>query len=334
MRKFFRSTTNAQRHLSIALQVLYGLREAHTCAGGGAIHRDLSPSNVLIDKQGHARIIDFGLARAVQRNSPLLSTGPAYGTPGIAAPEQYTDFAKADHRVDLFGLGRSIAASHQDREPSHAECGLLPEPWRTVCLKLTNHDITGRHQSCEEAIEDLFSRFLGYSTPIVATDMLIHCAEMQRWAIEPRSWPAVARRYVHEFSFDFGPEELHEVLMKLSIPTVIDQRFGLNALIRWFDEQVWEPLFGGSFGASFSSTDGLGSLLRNWMFYLEPDPKLIVFRRLVRTAVNYNRFYVMGCVRSVYSSEPDQDLRQQFIVILEQEDPGRVIHGISGHSLV
>jgi serine/threonine-protein kinase len=88
------------------------LRCTHgTSEDARAIHRDLSPRNILITQDGVAKIIDFGLAKEDPRTTTVLTVaGNAFGTPGCIAPEQRTDMAMVDHRADLYALGRSLAS--------------------------------------------------------------------------------------------------------------------------------------------------------------------------------------------------------------------------------
>src|SRR5690606_19517011 len=78
----------------------------------GVIHRDLKPSNILVSVQGERavpKIIDFGLARAVERDGePSYATidGQLVGTPGYMSPEQAAgDGAALDTRTDVYSLG-------------------------------------------------------------------------------------------------------------------------------------------------------------------------------------------------------------------------------------
>jgi serine/threonine protein kinase len=93
--------------VAIMSGVLRGLHAAHTARGSSGeslniVHRDVSPQNVLIGADGIARIIDFGMARAISREA----TEPGYvkGKIGYLAPEQVTR-GQLDARTDVFGAG-------------------------------------------------------------------------------------------------------------------------------------------------------------------------------------------------------------------------------------
>jgi len=83
----------------ILIDVADALAHAH---GRGVVHRDLKPNNILIDSEGRARIIDFGLSW-LQRNDEHSTTA---GTPGFIAPELQSSFtAEWDHRSDIYSFG-------------------------------------------------------------------------------------------------------------------------------------------------------------------------------------------------------------------------------------
>jgi len=94
--------------LDLARQVAEGLAAAHALRSPqgeplGLIHRDLSPSNVLVGFDGLARITDFGIAKA-SGQSVRTSTGVLKGKPAYMAPEQLR-FEEIDQRADLFTFG-------------------------------------------------------------------------------------------------------------------------------------------------------------------------------------------------------------------------------------
>jgi len=84
----------------IARQVCEGLEEAHRL---GIIHRDLKPQNIMIDKEGNARIMDFGIARSLEAES-ITGQGVIIGTPDYMSPEQ-VEAKEVDARSDIYSLG-------------------------------------------------------------------------------------------------------------------------------------------------------------------------------------------------------------------------------------
>ncbi|MFY0523007.1 serine/threonine-protein kinase [Archangium gephyra] len=105
-----RSLRDVMRELSppealrLALQVARAIECAHD---KDIIHRDLKPENVLLDKRGHVKVADFGLAgiRSPDSRLQLTATSVAMGTLNYMAPEQRRDAKNVDGRADLFSFG-------------------------------------------------------------------------------------------------------------------------------------------------------------------------------------------------------------------------------------
>jgi serine/threonine protein kinase len=98
--------------VGLARQIAEGLAEAHRL---GVVHRDLKPQNVMIDKDGNAKIMDFGIARSLHTRG-ATGTGVIIGTPEYMAPEQ-AEGRDIDHRVDIYALGAILFEMVTGRVP-------------------------------------------------------------------------------------------------------------------------------------------------------------------------------------------------------------------------
>jgi len=88
------------RSLKIFRQICEGLAAAHT---GQVLHRDLKPQNILVDRDDHVHISDFGLAKSLEGGG-MSGTGALIGTPHYMSPEQVKG-ETVDQRADIYALG-------------------------------------------------------------------------------------------------------------------------------------------------------------------------------------------------------------------------------------
>ncbi len=99
----------------VAIDLAYALDYAHSTQGG-IIHRDLTPSNVLLSRHGEIKLADFGVAKALTGATIATATGFVKGKVPYMAPEQMRG-GKMDGRVDLFALGVTLFESLAGRRP-------------------------------------------------------------------------------------------------------------------------------------------------------------------------------------------------------------------------
>jgi eukaryotic-like serine/threonine-protein kinase len=101
-----RGALPSRRAIAYALQIARGIAAAHA---RGIVHRDLKPENVMITLDDQVKILDFGLAKAVETTDSdmtrgMTNPGTVMGTLGYMAPEQVRAQA-VDHRADMFAFG-------------------------------------------------------------------------------------------------------------------------------------------------------------------------------------------------------------------------------------
>ncbi|MBM3293506.1 MAG: tetratricopeptide repeat protein, partial [Candidatus Aminicenantes bacterium] len=104
---------------TIARQAAEGLAEAHRA---GVVHRDLKPQNIMIDRDGGVRVMDFGIARSVKAKG-ITGAGVLIGTPDYMSPEQ-VDGKEADTRSDIYSLGVVLFEMLTGRLPFEGETPL------------------------------------------------------------------------------------------------------------------------------------------------------------------------------------------------------------------
>jgi serine/threonine protein kinase/Flp pilus assembly protein TadD len=156
--------------VGIAKQVCEGLEEAHKL---GVVHRDLKPQNIMIDEDGNARIMDFGIARSLSGKG-ITGAGVMIGTPEYMSPEQ-VEGKEVDARSDIYSLGIILYEMVTGRVPFEGDTPFtigvkqkseiprppkelndqVPEDLNSVILKCLAKDRGGRYQSAADLFSEL-----------------------------------------------------------------------------------------------------------------------------------------------------------------------------------
>ncbi|MGD8537941.1 MAG: protein kinase [Candidatus Aminicenantes bacterium] len=208
--------------IDIAKQICEGLNEAHRL---GVVHRDLKPGNIMIDDDGNARIMDFGIARSVEGKG-ITGAGVMIGTPEYMSPEQ-VEGKDIDHRSDIYSLGVILYEMLTGRVPFEGETALnvavkqktetpknpkeyneqISEDLCRVILKCLEKEKEKRYQSANELRSELTNIAEGLPT----TEKVI-----------PKRKPLTSR----EITVTFG-------VKKLLIPALIFVGVIVIALFMW-----------------------------------------------------------------------------------------------------
>jgi serine/threonine protein kinase/Tfp pilus assembly protein PilF len=208
--------------VSLAKQVCEGLTEAHHL---GVVHRDLKPQNIMIDKRGDVRIMDFGIARSLKTKG-ITAAGMMIGTPEYMSPEQ-AEMKETDQRSDIYSLGvilyemvtgrlpfegdspLSVAMKHKNENPSdprelnaHVSIELSH-----VILRCMEKDKQKRYQRAEELYSELDNIEKGLPT---------------KDRVVPKRKPITSKEITVQFS-----------LKKLLIPALAIIAVAVIALIVW-----------------------------------------------------------------------------------------------------
>ena len=156
--------------IGITRQVCDGLAEAHKL---GVVHRDLKPQNIMIDEDGSARIMDFGIARSLSGKG-ITGAGVMIGTPEYMSPEQ-VEGKETDPRSDIYSLGVilyemvagrvpfegdtpfTIGVKHKSEPPQDPKelNAQIPEDLSRVILRCLEKDKAKRYQTAGEVRTEL-----------------------------------------------------------------------------------------------------------------------------------------------------------------------------------
>ena len=206
----------------IAKQVCEGLSEAHKL---GVVHRDLKSNNIMIDKEGNVRIMDFGIARSLE-GKRITGAGVMIGTPEYMSPEQ-VEGKETDQRSDIYSLGVilyemvtgrvpfvgdtpfTVGMKHKGEIPTDPKelNTQIPDDLSRMILRCLEKEKEKRYQSAGEVRSELQNIEKGIPT----TERVI-----------PERKPLTSREITVQFS-----------LKKMFIPAFVVIAFVITGIIIW-----------------------------------------------------------------------------------------------------
>jgi serine/threonine protein kinase len=155
----------------------------------GVVHRDVKPSNIIIDRHERAHLMDFGLAKRAGGGWTMTSDGRVMGTPAYMSPEQAAGTSRrVDARSDIYNLGvvlyeiltgelpfngnrrlLLLQVLEDDPRAPRAVRPAIPRDLEVICLKAMNKAPSRRYQTARDMADDL--RRFAEGRPILARPM-------------------------------------------------------------------------------------------------------------------------------------------------------------------
>ncbi len=158
-------------------QAAVGLAHAHE---KGIVHRDVKPSNLMLDASGHIRILDFGLAQIgcwESGSAEITTVGQLMGTLDYMAPEQAERGGAVDYRADLYSLGATLFRLLTGRAPLAAAPNLTPLEKLRLLATHRPPKLRSLRPDAPESLSQIVDAMLA-SEPSQRPASAIHAAEL------------------------------------------------------------------------------------------------------------------------------------------------------------
>jgi serine/threonine protein kinase len=277
-------------------------RAIHFAHENGVVHRDVKPSNILVDDSGRARVTDFGLAKHIDRGDDLTLSGQIMGTPAYMAPEQITNRrGEIGPACDIYSLGALLYELLTGRPPFVArdhfstllqvlECEPqtprqlnpnVPRVLETICLKCLEKEPQHRYASAAELADDL-TRFLAGDSISAASPKLagriVRTLERSQYDREFYTWSRITVHLAwislatHVLVYLNRALALPHPLVGLAIIRVLEV-VGMGAVL-WGMRREWFPPRGAP----------VRQLLSLWLGYVAGSMTLILVADLLTPA--------------------------------------------------
>ena len=186
-----------EQKIRVFRQVLTGVAELHR---SGVVHCDLKPANIMVDREGSAKVLDMGIAEQLSPTSPAQKNAPSVrGTPAYMAPEQASGL-QPHPSTDVFSLGIVLFELITGHRPfvgentgeviesiKHSQPPLprslkadIPGPLQAICLTALEKDPGERYPDARHFLQDI-ERFCNgeavIADPTILSDILEHGVE-------------------------------------------------------------------------------------------------------------------------------------------------------------
>jgi uncharacterized RDD family membrane protein YckC/predicted Ser/Thr protein kinase len=248
--------------LEHAIATARGLRAA---LGHGFIHRDVKPSNLMVDREAGVKILDFGLVKSLRGDAELTRDGVIIGSPLYMAPEQGRG-EEVDHRADIYSLGCAlyhmltgrppftgnspvgVIAMHMSQQatPIRQLAPEVPESVQRIVDRMMAKDASARFPSYDALIAALESvrpgqrELSGFKTRVAALAVDLVPFAVLGYFLGPWVAPLLAAYFIVAHRM-FG-QTLGKRLLRLEVTDAAGARVSWKTAALRFTAFAWGPL--------------------------------------------------------------------------------------------
>jgi non-specific serine/threonine protein kinase len=221
--------------IDVTMRAAEGLAQAH---GQGIVHRDLKPANIFITKDGHVKIVDFGLAKLADRTK-LTKPGMTAGTVAYMSPEQAKG-QEVDRRSDIWSLGATLyemvtgqvpfksdydeavvySILNEAAEPVTGLRSGVPLELERIITKCMEKDPSERYQTAEDLVADLrhVKRTMGGQADTVVRERRVRRPWQWLWVVGFAIVLVVTIGVFSRYRAPSGPPDASEKTMMVVLP--------------------------------------------------------------------------------------------------------------------